>query len=86
MGHLPAGFANRRSECAVSTWLKIVNLKKHEKIRILCIVISGYLYSTEIMPKKLNNILIRWTEDAAMPTRAEMKYLISKVDKSYFNQ
>lgn len=64
--------------------LKTKNLKKHEKIRILCIVISGPLYSAGDVPKKLNAIFIRWTEDCAIPTNKEMKYLISQVDKSYF--
>jgi hypothetical protein len=59
-------------------------MKKHEKARILMIVCSTYLYSTTMIPNRLNTMLLRWTEKRKLPTKAQIRWLKKQIDPTAY--
>ncbi len=55
-------------------------MKKHERARILAIVVSTHLYSDRPIPDRLNAINLQWTEQGKLPTDKEVTWLKHQID------
>lgn len=58
-------------------------MKKHEKARLLAIVVSRWLYSEATIPPKINKIFLKFTERGILPNDEEVAFLLAELDESY---